>query len=65
MVGHELLSSLDAFKRYHQILMAKKDMPKTFVTRVEIYFCTRMPFRLRNARLNFQEEMKKSFGGTH
>lgn len=46
--GHELLSFLDVYKGYHQILMAEEDIAKTaLITDDGIYFFTRMPFSFK------------------
>ncbi|PKA58761.1 RNA-directed DNA polymerase like [Apostasia shenzhenica] len=54
MVDHtfryEVMSFLDAFSGYHQILMAKKDEEKTaFITDFGTYCYNVMPFGLKNA----------------
>lgn len=62
IAGHELLSFLDAYKRYLQISMTKEDMPKiAFVTDNGIYCYTRMPFGLKNVVADFQKRMNKAF----
>lgn len=64
IVGHELLSFLDAYKGYHQIQMEEHDMAKmAFVTDDGIYCYTRIPFGFKNAGENFQESMNKEFEG--
>lgn len=53
----ELLSFLDAYKGYHQLLMAEEYMAKTaFVTDDCIYCYTCMPFGLKNAGADFENE---------
>ena len=48
--GHEMLSFLDAFSGYHQILMALEDEEKTsFITPHGLYCYRVMSFRLKNA----------------
>ena len=48
--GHKLLSFMDAFSRYNQILMDEEDQEKTsFVTSQGLYCYKVMPFGLKNA----------------
>nr|XP_016477851.1 PREDICTED: uncharacterized protein LOC107799244 [Nicotiana tabacum] len=50
MAGHELLSILDAYSSYNQILMEEEDHEKTtFVTHQGTYSYRVMPFELKNA----------------
>ena len=47
--GHEILSFLDAFSGYHQILMHPPDSEKTtFITLHGLYCYNVMPFGLKN-----------------
>ena len=47
--GHKLLSFMDAFSRYNQILMDEEDQEKTsFVTNQGLYCYKVMPFGLKN-----------------
>ena len=47
-VGHDMLSFLDAFSGYHQILMHPSDAEKTsFITPHGLYYYNVMPFRLK------------------
>jgi hypothetical protein len=49
-----LMSLMDSFSRYNQILMAPEDMTKTtFVTEWGIYCHTVMPFGLKNASATY------------
>ncbi|GJT79286.1 reverse transcriptase domain-containing protein [Tanacetum coccineum] len=53
---------LDAYKGYHQIKMAKEDEEKTtFITSQGIFFYSKMPFGLRNARATYQRLVDKAF----
>ena len=50
MVGHSMLSFMDGFFGYNQILMAPEDMEKTFfITKWGTYCYRVMPFGLKNA----------------
>jgi hypothetical protein len=54
-VRSALMSFMDGFSRYNQILMAPKDMLKTtFVTEWGIYCYTIMPFGLKNVGATYQ-----------
>ena len=49
--GHKLLTFMDAFSGYNQILMAEEDQEKTaFVISQGLYRYRVMPFGLKNAR---------------
>ena len=53
--GHKLLSFMDAFSRYNQILMDEDDQEKTsFVTSQGLYCYKVMPFELKNAGATYQ-----------
>ncbi|GJV44989.1 reverse transcriptase domain-containing protein [Tanacetum coccineum] len=53
---------LDAYKGYHQILMAKEDEEKTaFITSQGIFCYTKMPFDMRNAGATYQCLVDKAF----
>ncbi|RVW12134.1 Retrovirus-related Pol polyprotein from transposon 17.6 [Vitis vinifera] len=53
--GHPMLSFMDGFSRYNQILMAPKDMVKTsFITEWGTYCYRVMPFGLKNAGATYQ-----------
>ena len=48
--GHKLLTFMDAFSGYNQILMAEEDQEKTaFITSQGLYCYRVMPFGLKNA----------------
>ena len=54
-VGHKLLSFMDAFSGYNQILMDEDDQEKiTFVTSQALYCYKVMPFGLKNAGATYQ-----------
>lgn len=62
-MGHEVLCFLNDYKGYYQILMAPKDMDETvFVTDNGIICYTRIPFRLKNAQVKFQQMVTDVFG---
>ena len=49
-IGHSMLSFMDGFLRYNQILMAPENMEKTtFITEWGTYCYRVMPFGLKNA----------------
>ena len=53
-VGHEMLSFLDAFLGYNQILMHLDDEEKTsFILERCTYYYKKMPFGLKNVRATF------------
>ena len=55
MSGSKHFSSVDLYKPYHQIEMAKQDIPKTaMVTPLGSYCFRKMPMGLRNAGASFQ-----------
>ena len=50
-----LMSMLDGFSRYNQVLVAKKDMPNTaFVTPWGTYAYINIPFGLKNDGATFK-----------
>ncbi|RVW92567.1 Transposon Ty3-G Gag-Pol polyprotein [Vitis vinifera] len=54
-VGHSMLSFMDGFSGYNQILMALEDMEKTsFITEWGTYCYRVMPFGLKNAGATYQ-----------
>ncbi|XP_031095229.1 uncharacterized protein LOC115999523 [Ipomoea triloba] len=62
--GAELMSFMDAFKGYHQIMMAEADEEKTaFVTPDGLYCYRVMPFGLRNAGATYQRMINSVFEG--
>ncbi|GKE60610.1 reverse transcriptase domain-containing protein [Tanacetum coccineum] len=53
---------LDAYKGYHQILIAEKDEEKTvFFTREGVFCYKRLPFGLKNAGATYQRLIDKVF----
>ena len=57
-----MLSFLDAFSGYHQILMAPTDEEKTtFITPHGLYCYKVMPFGLKNISATYQRLMMKIF----
>ncbi|XP_010676986.1 uncharacterized protein LOC104892696 [Beta vulgaris subsp. vulgaris] len=60
--GHELLSFMDAFSGYNQILMHPEDQEKTsFITDRGIYCYKVMPFGLKNAGATYQRLVNAMF----
>ena len=54
-VGHSMLSFMDGFSRYKQILMAPKDREKiAFIIKWSTYCYKVMSFGLKNARATYQ-----------
>ena len=54
-IGHAMLSFMDGFSGYNQILMAPKDREKTsFITEWGTYCYRVMPFGLKNAGATYQ-----------
>ena len=54
--GHKLLTFMDAFSGYNQILMAEEDQEKTaFVTSQGLYCYRVMSFELKNAGLRIRD----------
>ncbi|KAK0584000.1 hypothetical protein LWI29_006267 [Acer saccharum] len=61
-VGHELLSFMDAYSGYNQILMHPDDQEKTiFVTERRIFCYKVMSFGLKNAGATYQRLVNKMF----
>ena len=61
-IGHELLSFMDAFSGYNQILMHLDDQEKIFfVTEMGIFCYKVMPFVLKNASATYQGLVNKMF----
>nr|XP_016480829.1 PREDICTED: RNA-directed DNA polymerase homolog [Nicotiana tabacum] len=59
---HELLSFLDAYSGYNQILMAEEDQEKTtFITHQGMYCYKVMSFGLKNAWATYQRLVTKMF----
>ena len=62
LVGHGMLSLLDAFSSYHQIPMHPPDAEKTsFITPHRLYCYSVMPFGLKNAGATYQRLVTKMF----
>ena len=60
--GHQLMSFMDAFSRYNQILMLLADQEKTsFMTSWGIYCYKVMPFGLKNAGSTYQRLVNMMF----
>lgn len=61
-VGNELLSFMDAFFGYNQILMHPEDQEKTSFITVRGTYCYKvMPFRLKNAGATYQRLVNEMF----
>jgi hypothetical protein len=55
IAGYDMLSFLDAYTGYHQILLYQPDQIKTsFITPYGAYCYITMPFGLKNARAIYQ-----------
>jgi hypothetical protein len=62
VTGSPLMSMLDGYLGYNQILVAEENRPKTtFRTPWVTYDYVRMPFGLKNLGETFQREMDHSF----
>ncbi|XP_019157296.1 PREDICTED: uncharacterized protein LOC109153863 [Ipomoea nil] len=62
--GADLMSFMDAFTGYHQILMAEEDEAKMSFVTPDGLFCYRvMPFGLRNAGATYQRMINALFEG--
>ena len=62
LAGHGMLSFLDAFLGYHQILMYPPDVEKTtFITPHGLFCYNVMPFGLKNAKATYQRLVTKMF----
>ena len=60
--GHDMLSFLDAFSGYHQILMYPPDAEKTsFITPHGLFCYNVMSFGLKNVRATYQRLVTKMF----
>ncbi|XP_030923089.1 uncharacterized protein LOC115949970 [Quercus lobata] len=60
--GHKLLSFMDLFSGYNQILMDEDDQEKTsFVTSQGLYYYKVMPFGLKNAGVTYQRFVNRMF----
>ncbi|KAI5335159.1 hypothetical protein L3X38_025292 [Prunus dulcis] len=57
-----LLTFMDAYSCYNQILMHKDDKAKTsFIIKIGTYYYKVMPFRLKNAGATYQRLLKRIF----
>ena len=62
--GYELLSFIDAFSGYNQILIHPEDQEKTsFITDRGLYCYKVTPFGLKNVGATYQRLMNKMFQG--
>ena len=60
--GHKLLTFMDAFSGYNQIMMDEDDQEKTsFITSRGLFCYKVMPFGLKNAGATYQRLMNKMF----
>uniref|UniRef100_A0A2N9GJY4 Uncharacterized protein n=1 Tax=Fagus sylvatica TaxID=28930 RepID=A0A2N9GJY4_FAGSY len=60
--GHRLLTFMDAFSGYNQIMMDEADQEKTsFITSKRLFCYKVMPFGLKNAGATYQRLMNKMF----
>uniref|UniRef100_A0A2N9HN36 RNase H type-1 domain-containing protein n=1 Tax=Fagus sylvatica TaxID=28930 RepID=A0A2N9HN36_FAGSY len=60
--GHRLLTFMDAFSGYNQIMMDEDDQDKTsFITSKWLFCYKEMPFGLKNAEATYQRLMNKMF----
>ena len=62
ITGHDILSFLDTFSRYHHIPMHPPDVEKiAFITPHGFYCYNVMPFNLKNAGATYQRMVTKIF----
>ena len=62
IIGHGILSFLDAFSRYHQIPMHPSDVEKmAFIAPHRLYYYNVMSFGLKNAGATYQRMVTKIF----
>ena len=60
--GHRLLTFMDAFSGYNQIMMDDADQEKTsFITSKGLFCYKVMPFGLKNAGATYQRLMNRMF----
>ena len=60
--GHKLLSFMDTFSSYNQIMMDEKDQKKTsFITSQGLYCYKVMPFGLKNVGPTYQRLVNRMF----
>lgn len=63
LCGRKVFSSIDLERAYHQIPVAKEDIPKTAViTPIGLFEYVVMTFGMRNAGQTFQRLMQQAFG---
>ncbi|XP_019085468.1 PREDICTED: uncharacterized protein LOC109126398 [Camelina sativa] len=61
-LGHELMSFMDAFSGYNQILMNPEDQEKTALIMDRGTYCYKvMPFGLKNARATYHSLVNRMF----
>ena len=61
-IGHVMLSFMDGFSGYNQIMMAPEDREKTYFIAEWSTYCYRvMPFGLKNAGATYQREATALF----
>ena len=61
-VGHHILSFIDAFSGYNQIMMNPSDQENTaFITKEGLYYYKVMPFGLKNDGATYQRLVNKIF----
>jgi hypothetical protein len=66
VTGSALMSMLDGFSGYNQVLVVEEDRPKkTFITPWGTYAYVRMPFGLKNAWCNIPESNGPCFQRSH
>jgi hypothetical protein len=59
---HKLLTFIDVFSGYNQIMMNEDDQEKmTFITSKGLFYYRVMPFGLKNAGVTYQRLMNKMF----
>ena len=62
MVGHKLLTFIDAFSGYNQIQIAEEDQEKiAFITSQGLYCYMVMPFSLKNVGAMYQRLVNQMF----
>ena len=60
--GHPIMSFLDAFQGYYQIVLAPEEREKTaFISPYTNYHYIMMPFGLKNAKATYQQMMTRMF----
>lgn len=61
-ISHQILSFMDKYSSYNQIVLAKEDQEKTsFTTPRGAYYYIVMSFRLKNVGATYQKVMKTIF----